>query len=96
MHLPTHTAINALGAPMRRPEGASLARSNLPAANRPNWSIAASQRFQPRPVTRPHIRVPLPAAAAAAATRLPPANASPALALPFALPPVLLPENIAA
>ena len=92
MHLPTQAGMNALGAPMRRPEGAPLERSNLPPANRPNWSIAALQRFQTRPtrpVTQPHTRVPLPAAVAA--TRLPPA-----MALPFALPPVLLPENFAA
>ena len=89
MHLPTQTAIAALGAPMRRPEGFSLARSNLSPANRPNWSISASQRFQTRPVTRPHIPVLLPDAAAT--IRLPPA-----IALPFAFPPVLLPENVAA
>jgi len=77
MHLPTQTAINALGAPMRRPEGASLARFNLPPANRPTWSIAAWQRFQTRPGTRAHIRVPLPAAAAAI-------RSPPAMALPFA------------
>ena len=89
MHLPTQAAINALGAPMRRPEGASLARINLPPANRSIWSIAALQRFQTRPATRLHIQAPL--LAAAAATRLPPA-----MALPFASPPVLLPENVAA
>ena len=89
MHLPTQTAMNTLGAPMRRPEGASLARLNLPPANRPNWSISASQRFQTRPVTRPLIPVLLPAAVAA--IHLPPATA-----LPFAFPPILLPENVAA
>ena len=89
MHLPTQTAMNALGAPMRRPEGASLARLNLSPANRPIWSIAASQRFQTRPATRPNIRVPLPAAVAAILS-------PPAMALPFALPPVLPLENIAA
>ncbi len=82
MHLPTQIAMNAL------PEGASLARLNLPPANRPNWGIAASQRLQTRPITRPHIRVPLPAAVVAALC-LPPA---PAMALPFELPSVLLPE----
>jgi hypothetical protein len=89
MHLPTQTAMNALGAPMRRPEGASLARFNLPPTNRPIWSIVASQRFQTRPDTRLHIRVPLPAAVAAI-------RSPPAMALPFALAPVLLPENVAA
>ena len=61
---------------------------NLPPANRPNWSIAASKRFQTRPATRTHLQDPLPAAAA---TRLPPA-----MARPCALPPVLLPDNVAA
>jgi hypothetical protein len=94
MHLPTQAVMNVLGAPIRRPEGAPLARLNLPPTNRPSWSTAALQRFQPRPTARPQIRVPFPAAATA--IPLPPAIASPAMALPFAPPPVLLPENVAA
>ena len=89
MHLPTQTMMNALGAPMRRPEGVSLALLNLPPENRPIWSAAAWQRFQTRPAAQPDIRVPLPTAVAAVPT-------PPAMALPFALPPVLPLENVAA
>jgi hypothetical protein len=89
MHLPTQTMMNALGAPMRRPEGVSLALLNLPPENRPIWSVAASQRFQTRPAAQPDIRVPL--LTAVAAVPMPPA-----MALPFALPPVLPLENVTA